>query len=93
MDLYPGAPLETVASSCSGEMSLAVKWSLWARHCFRMMHRRTLQVTETVIAVIKLHRPISPPVKPGLAADFSRSRIDVPTRGEVGSAMGQSPAA
>lgn len=48
-------------------------------------------MTETVIAVIKLHRPVSPPVKPGLAADFSRSRIDVPTRGEVGSAMGQSP--
>lgn len=53
-----------------------------------MMHRRTLQVTETVIAVIKLHQPAPPPVKPGFSADFSRSRIDVHTGGEVGSGGG-----
>jgi len=45
----------------------------------------------TVIAVIKLHRPISSPMKASFAADFSRSRIDVPTRGEVGSARETSP--
>lgn len=66
MDLYPSVLPSKCLPAPALETSVGVKWSSWARHCFRVMHQRTLQVTETVIAVIKLHRPISPLWNPDL---------------------------